>query len=217
MILNEAFQRMLKAFGPQKWWPGESQLEIIVGAVLTQNTNWRNVELALENLRAAGLLQLDALHRASAEQLEPLIRPAGYYRLKTRRLKNVVQFIVEEFNSIEVMFQTPLNELRKRILAVNGVGPETADSILLYAGEQPTFVIDAYTARILKRHGWIDTDANYQTMKNQFESNLPMDAELFNEYHALIVQTGKQHCRPTPQCDECPLQPLLPPEGIIDF
>jgi len=216
-MLDEAFQRMFASFGPQHWWPGESQLEIIVGTVLTQSTNWRNVERAIDNLRAADVLQLRKLCHLDLEKLAELIRPAGFFRLKAKRLQNLVRFIDDRFGSIQRMFQSDLAELRGTLLEVNGIGPETADSILLYAGEYTTFVIDAYTARIAKRHGWIEPEADYQALKTFFESGLSPDMQLFNEYHALIVMTGKQYCKPTPQCEGCPLQSMLQESGPVDW
>lgn len=216
-MLTEAFQRMLKAFGPQKWWPADSRMEVMVGAILTQNTNWKNVELAIQNLRTADLLTLERLHEVPNSILEQQIRPAGYFRQKTRRLKNLVQFVVDHYGQVDAMFQQSLEQLRPQLLGVNGIGPETADSILLYAGDKPTFVIDAYTARIAMRHGWIDTNADYQSLKTMFESRLDADVRLFNEYHALIVQVGKEFCRPNPKCEDCPLAPMLPLNGIVEL
>lgn len=216
-MLNEAYDRMLAEFGPQNWWPGETPFEVIVGAVLTQNTNWKNVELAIENLREDDLLSLDAIHELESEELEELIRPAGYFRVKAKRLKNLVAHIVEHYGSVAKMFERDWRELRIDLLTVNGVGPETADSILLYAGNKPTFVIDTYTARIAKRHGWIEREADYHALQSHFESGLDQDAQRFNEYHALIVEVGKAYCKPTPKCDGCPLQPMLPESGMVDL
>ena len=216
-MLDELFNRMFDAYGPQDWWPGESDLEIVVGAVLTQNTNWKNVELAIENLRSANLLSLDALHSAIHEELESLIRPAGYYRLKAKRLKNVIRFIVEQYGSMDAMRDASLGQLREELLGVNGVGPETADSILLYACDKPTFVVDTYTARMLKRHGWIEADADYHTIKGFFESKLTHNVAYFNEFHALVVQVDKHHCKPKAKCEGCPLEPMLPATGIVDW
>ena len=207
----------MRAFGEQHWWPGDTKFEVIVGAVLTQNTNWRNVELAIENLRAAERLTLESVLGSEPETLEPLIRPAGYYRLKTKRLKNVVKFIHDRWGSVDKMFNEPLETLRAKLLSVNGVGPETADSILLYAGDLPAFVIDAYTHRIAKRHGWIEVTADYTELKELFESALRTDVQLYNEYHALIVRVGKEFCKPTPKCEGCPLQPMIGESGIVDL
>lgn len=217
LMLNEAYRRMFDALGPQDWWPADSRLEVIVGAVLTQNTNWRNVELAIENLRRKDLLSLEKLRDLELEQLADLIRPSGYYRLKAKRLKNVIELIAERFGDVETMRSQPLTDLREELLEVNGVGAETADSILLYGLEMPTFVVDAYAARIAKRHGWVDPDTDYAGLKDFFESQLKSDTSFFNEYHALIVQVGKNYCRSKPNCEGCPLEPMLPKTGFVDL
>jgi len=215
MILQDVYDRLLAAFGPQHWWPGETPLEVLVGAVLVQNTNWRNVEKAIANLRDADLLDPHALHAVPVEELEELIRPAGYYRIKAKRLRHLIDFVVERFDgSLERMFQTPLFELRPALLAVHGIGPETADSILLYAGQLPTFVVDTYTHRVAARHGWIEFDVDYESLQELFAAHLPQDVTLFNEYHALLVRIGKDFCRKAqPQCQQCPLQDFLPDGG----
>lgn len=215
--LMDAYRRMTEHYGDLNWWPGESQIETIVGAVLTQNTNWTNVEKAIENLRAAKSLDLQSLLSLKVEDLENLIRPAGYFRIKTQRLRNLLSFIANEYGDTETMFASDAAKLREQLLAVNGVGPETADSILLYAGEKPTFVIDTYTHRVAKRHGWIELDADYATLKAFFEKHLERDVALYNEYHALLVNIGKEHCKPTPRCENCPLQELLTNNGPITW
>lgn len=213
--LLEIYRRLLDAFGPQGWWPGETPFEVLVGAVLVQNTAWKNVERAIDNLRDADLLDPRGLGAVALPELAELIRPAGYYRLKARRLKNLLDFVLNEYGgSLDDMFAVGLPALRQQLLTVNGVGPETADSILLYAGQLPTFVVDTYTARVLKRHGWIEPEADYHAIKEHFERNLEEDVELFNEYHALLVRVGHLHCRKTPKCEECPLKALLPDGGI---
>lgn len=216
--LREVYDRLLAAFGPQHWWPGQSPFEVLVGAVLVQNTSWRNVERAIENLRQRDLLQPDALYAVPLEELEELIHPAGYYRIKARRLRSLLALVVDRYGgSLDAMFGTGLWALREELLAVHGIGPETADSILLYAGGLPTFVVDAYTHRVLARHGWIDFDADYHQIKEHFEASLPEDAALFNEYHALLVRLGKDYCRKTgPRCKECPLADLLPEGGPLE-
>ena len=216
-MLTEAYRRLFDAFGPQHWWPGETQFEIIVGAVLTQNTSWRNVERAIENLREADLLEPRALHGAPVEELEELIRPAGYFRIKARRLRCLIDFIVERFDgSLDTMFRTEMTELREQLLAVHGVGPETADSILLYAGGMPSFVVDAYTHRVFTRHGWIDFDADYHQTQDYAQSALPQDVQVYNECHALLVRLGKDYCRKSkPLCEECPLCAMLPDGGPL--
>jgi endonuclease-3 related protein len=215
--LHKVYHRLLDAFGPQHWWPGDSPLEVMVGAVLTQNTSWKNVERAIENLRDQDLLSCQQLHEISAEELGELIRPAGYYRLKAQRLKNLIALVVDEYGgSLESMFSIGAGPLRQRLLSVVGIGPETADSIVLYAANLPTFVVDTYSARVLKRHGWIEPEADYHAIKDYFESNLDEDVQMFNEYHALLVRVGKEYCRKTPQCDQCPLFDLLPDGGPLD-
>jgi endonuclease-3 related protein len=214
--LSEAYERLLARYGPQSWWPGQTPFEIMVGAVLVQNTNWRNVERAIENLREEGLLSPTALYDAAAADLEELIRPAGYYRVKAKRLRNLLTWLHERYNgSLEQMFACPLDSLRNELLAISGIGPETADSILLYAGGLPVFVVDAYAHRVLARHGWIDAEADYYRIQELFLESLPLDAALFNEYHALLVRVGKEHCKPTPICEECPLCEMLPEGGPI--
>ena len=216
--LLEAYERLLKAFGPQQWWPGDSPFEVLVGAVLVQNTAWRNVERAIENLREAGVMEPKALYAVAAEELAELIRPAGYYQVKARRLRNLLKFVVEEFDgSLDAMFHTTPLTLREQLLKLNGIGPETADAILLYAGGQPTFVVDTYTHRVLARHGWIGYDSDYHDIKDYFESTLPADAPLYNEYHALLVRVGKDYCKRTaPKCEACPLRDMLPSSGIVE-
>lgn len=214
--LLQAYNHLLTAFGPQHWWPGESPFEIIVGAVLVQNTAWRNVERAIDNLRNTGAMNPQTLYALPSDELAELIRPAGYYQVKTRRLRNLLKFIVDEFDgSLERMFETNLFTLREQLLSIHGIGPETADAILLYAGGLPTFVVDTYTHRILARHNWIDYDADYHQIKDVFESALPAEASLYNEYHALLVRVGKDYCRRSAaKCDACPLADMLPHEGV---
>jgi len=212
--LRGVYRRLLNHFGPQQWWPGENAFEVMVGAVLTQNTNWRNVERAIDNLRAADVLNLTAMYELRIDELADLIRPAGYFRLKAQRLRNLLELVVQRYEgSLDALFAVEQDRLRDALLAVNGVGPETADSILLYAGEKPTFVVDAYTHRVLKRHGWIEREADYHAIKHLFEKHLRPDVALFNEYHALLVRVGNQFCRKQPKCDACPLAAVLPADG----
>jgi endonuclease-3 related protein len=216
--LYEVYQRLFQAFGPQDWWPGETPFEVMVGAVLTQNTNWQNVERAIANLRDADLLSPQALYAVAQEELEELIRPAGYFRVKARRLRSLVSFVVERYGgSLDAMFRTDLATLRTELLAINGIGPETADSILLYAGGLPAFVVDAYTHRVLGRHGWVGFDADYHEIQERLQDSVPQDVQIYNEYHALIVRLGKHFCRKRqPKCAECPLAELLPPGGPLE-
>ncbi|NLF08721.1 MAG: endonuclease III domain-containing protein [Pirellulaceae bacterium] len=216
-MLDEAYRLLFEAFGPQHWWPGETPFEVIVGAVLTQNTNWRNVERAIDNLRQADLLEPRPLYEVPVEELEELIQPAGYFRVKARRLRSLLEFIIEQFDgSLDEMFRTELSELRRRLLDVHGIGPETADSILLYAGGLPSFVVDAYTHRVFARHGWIDFDADYHRIQEYAQDELPQDVRMYNEFHALLVRVGKDFCRKSkPKCEECPLREMLPNGGPL--
>ena len=213
-MLHEVLDRLLTAYGPQHWWPAQTPFEVILGAVLVQNTAWQNVIHAIDNLRRSDLLEPHALYAVPVAELEELIRPAGYFRIKAKRLRNLLKLLVERYDgSLEAMFDTGLSSLREGLLSVNGIGPETADSILLYAGGLPIFVVDAYTYRVTTRHGWIGFEAGYDELQEHYQSGLPDDAALFNEYHALLVAVGKNHCRKTPLCEGCPLADLLPPGG----
>jgi endonuclease-3 related protein len=204
--LIEMFDLMVAHFGPQHWWPGETPFEVMIGAVLTQNTNWKNVEKAIANIKAAGSLSLKSLEALSPYELAPLIRPAGYYNIKARRLKNLIHLVVERYEGDLDRFLTEETKgLREALLSVKGIGPETADSILLYAADRPVFVVDAYTHRILARHGMADEQCTYHDLQALFMDHLPEDLALFNEFHALIVMTGKTFCRKKPLCDQCPL------------
>jgi endonuclease III related protein len=205
--LDEYYNSLFTAFGPQHWWPGKTQFEVIVGAILTQNTSWTNVERAIANLRAEGLLYPAAIEREPLGRIETLIRPSGYFRQKARKLKAFCAFLRAEYRgSLKRMFKTPTTVLREKLLGVFGIGLETADSILLYAGEHPVFVVDAYTKRMLARHGWAQAEAKYEDVRWMFERQFPGDAARFNEFHALIVNTGKDFCRAQePLCGECPL------------
>ena len=205
------YDALLKAYGPQGWWPAETPLEVVIGAILTQNTNWKNVERAIENLKREGLLDPQALARMPPERLAEVIRPAGYYRIKARRLKNFIEMLVRDFGGdLDALFALSTSRLRETVLAVSGIGPETADSIVLYAAGKPVFVVDAYTARILCRHGMIEADATYEDIQSLMQDNLPDDVGMLKEYHALLVEVGKRQCRKAaPLCAGCPLQPLL--------
>lgn len=206
-FLMEFYRRLLARFGPQHWWPGETPFEVIVGAILTQNTNWGNVEKAIANLKLADVLEPRKLLALDPSTLARLIRPAGFFNVKTKRLRSFLAWFVETHDGdVERMRRRPLAALREELLAVKGVGRETADSILLYAVGLPSFVVDAYTYRVLRRHGLIAEDADYDEMKALFEDNLKRDARLYNEYHALLVAAGKHHCKPKPVCTGCPLE-----------
>lgn len=207
------YDALFSAYGPQHWWPGRTRFEVIVGAILTQSTSWSNVELAIVALRREKLLSPLAIERVSLARLSRLIRSSGYYRQKARKLKAFVHFLRKQYGgSLDRMFATPTSQLRQQLLAVHGIGPETADSILLYAGNHPIFVVDAYTRRILERHHLAHGKHSYDEIQQFFQQNLPASAPLFNEYHALIVHTGKHFCRKSaPRCQDCALQPFLPP------
>ncbi len=210
--LMDFHDAMLRELGPQGWWPGKTRFEVIAGAILTQNTSWSNVEKAIRNLRREGLLNPAKMHRLKAEELAGRIRPAGYFNIKARRLKNFLDHLFGNYNgSIDRLFGKKTGaELRAELLSINGIGPETADSIVLYAASLPEFVVDAYTVRILRRHGLIGDKAPYGDVKALFMESLERDAGLFNEYHALIVKTGKDFCRPgRPLCGACPLERFL--------
>jgi endonuclease-3 related protein len=205
--LRDMYDCMFAAYGPQKWWPAQTPTEVIIGAILTQNTAWRNVERAIANLRRAKALDWAVLRDLPFEALAELIKPAGTFNVKARRLKAFITWLWERFDGrLERMFALSLDTLREELLSVSGIGRETADAILLYAGNLPTFVVDAYTARILRRHGLIDNESGYEDIKELFESYLNADPQLFNEYHALLVNVGKLHCRPRPRCAGCPLE-----------
>jgi endonuclease-3 related protein len=209
--LNEIYHLLLKAYGPQNWWPAESPLEVMVGAVLTQNTNWQGVEKAIANLKNNNLLNPEKLQALPTEDLARLIKPAGYFNLKARRLKNLIKFLTETYSGdLETTVQIDTGQLRKELLDINGVGPETADSILLYALQRPVFVVDTYTYRVINRHGLVGEDVSYDELQELFTQHLPLDMTLFNQYHALLVRVGKLHCQPKPRCQGCPLEPLLP-------
>ncbi|EFL52098.1 HhH-GPD family protein [Solidesulfovibrio fructosivorans JJ]] len=205
-------QAMLEALGPSGWWPADSAFEMAVGAILTQNTNWANVARAIDNLKAAGRFSAEALYALPVEELAELIRPAGYFRVKAARLRNLLALIVHELGGdITALADGGLDAARERLLAVKGVGPETADSILLYGLSLPSFVVDAYTARICNRHALAPEDAGYEELRELFMDALPEDTALYNEFHALLVRVGNGWCRPrAPRCDSCPLGPFLP-------
>lgn len=239
--LVDYYSALYSRWGPQNWWPAQSRLEVIVGAYLTQNTNWSNVERAIANLRRERVLSLRALRQIPLRQLEKLIRSSGYFRQKAKKLKVFVRFLDSRYSgSLDRLFAQPTNKLREELLALNGVGSETADSILLYAGNHPVFVVDAYTRRVLERHGHISKKTAYEEIRalleNAVASSTPgtLDwqrsgsdprhpvsrmsrrgsrsdlAQHYNEWHALIVRVGNQYCRSTPKCEQCPLREFLP-------
>jgi endonuclease III related protein len=215
--LRRAYQLMLRHFGHQSWWPGETPFEVCVGAVLTQNTSWSNVSRAIANLKDAHVLTPPKLFALTESDLARLIQPAGYFNVKARRLRSFLRVLVEEFGGeLDRLFAGETGAVRARLLAINGIGPETADSMLLYAGRHHRFVIDAYTKRIFARHGWIDAEADYETLQRLCEAALnhrPRHEQLdyWQDYHAQLVMVGKHFCRTRePKCETCPLQSLLP-------
>jgi endonuclease-3 related protein len=207
-VLLDLYNRLHKAFGPRHWWPGDSAFEVAVGAILTQNTAWRNVEKAISNLKARNMLTPNALYHLPVEDLATAIRPAGYYNIKARRLKHFIGFLFRESTGdLDRLLARDLDTLRRQLLSVNGVGPETADSILLYAGNKPTFVVDAYTKRILFRHRLMPEETSYDEVRNFFMDCLEPDVAMFNEYHAFLVHLGHTFCvRKKPQCTGCPAE-----------
>ncbi len=205
-LCRRMFDRMLTVLGPQNWWPADTDEEVIIGAVLTQNTAWTNVEKALSNLRASNALTLQAVSRLPPEELARRIQPAGYYNLKARRLQCVARYFLDRCGGdLNALGAVDTAVVREELLAVYGVGPETADSILLYVLRRPVFVIDAYTLRIGARHGLFAPETPYEQARAFFERSLPADRALYNEYHALLVRVGNRHCRPRPRCAGCPL------------
>jgi endonuclease III related protein len=210
--LLKIYELLNDYFGDLQWWPAADPFEVMVGAILTQNTAWTNVEKAIRSLRETGLISPAALFSISEDDLAPIIRPSGYYHLKAQRLKAFVRFLMTEYNGkIERMKADDLFRLRNKLLGVKGIGPETADSILLYACQKPIFIIDTYTKRILLRHGLIGDDADYHSIQALFMNHLQPDSALFNQYHALIVNTGKTFCRKRAECEACPLAILQRP------
>ena len=218
--LRKAYRLMRKQFGHRKWWPGDTPFEICVGAILTQNTSWKNVEIAITNLKTAKSITARKIYALSHDELAQLIRPAGYFNLKAKRLSNFVDTLVEQHGaSIKRLFDGETSIVRDRLLAINGVGPETADSMLLYAGNHNSFVIDAYTKRIFSRHKWCDENADYDDLKNLCSESLNQKPgteklDYWQDYHAQLVGVGNRYCKTrNPLCNECPLKPLLPTES----
>jgi len=204
--LLTVYHRLLAAYGPQHWWPGDSPWEIIVGAILTQAAAWANVEKAINNLKAANSLDPLAICQIPQEQLARLIYPCGYYNAKARKLKAFAQRLQEGYGGdLSRLFALEIPALRQELLRIHGVGPETADSIILYAANKPIFVVDAYTLRIAARLGLARPKATYSELQALFMENLPQETALFNEYHALLVRLGKHACRKEPRCSLCPL------------
>lgn len=208
--LLQIYQRLHYTIGPRYWWPADSPFEVIIGAILTQNTSWNNVERAIRALKEKKMLNPLKLYQVKKTFLAKTIKSSGFFNLKAQRIKNFIIFLFKNYQgSIEKMFSETLTPLREKLLKINGIGPETADSILLYAGEKPIFVVDAYTKRILIRHDLISKEAGYSEIQELFMKNLEHDVSMFNEYHALLVYIGKHFCKRVPKCESCPLKGVL--------
>ncbi|MGO9953715.1 MAG: endonuclease III domain-containing protein [Dissulfurispiraceae bacterium] len=206
LSLREIYDKLYGFYGPQRWWPGDTSLEVAVGAILTQNTNWNNVEKAISNLKEHKMLNAKVINHMPVDQLAFRIRSSGYYNVKANRLRAFIDFLIGRYGgSMARMKKGRTETLRRELLAVNGIGQETADSILLYSLCKPVFVIDAYTKRVLSRHGIMDVNASYEKYQEIFHRDLDEDVTVFNEYHALLVKVGKEHCSPQPVCEGCPL------------
>ncbi|SHF41792.1 DNA-3-methyladenine glycosylase III [Desulfacinum infernum DSM 9756] len=209
-LIYQVYTALFDAYGPQGWWPADTPFEVIVGAILTQNTAWKNVRRAIDNLKAEGLLQPEAILRTDEDHLRRCIRPSGYYNQKTKRLLTFCRYVAEQWHGdLEAFLGQEMGALRRELLSLNGIGPETADSIVLYAAHRPSFVVDAYTHRVFSRHGWVAEEVSYEELRNYFMDCLEPDVYLFQELHALIVRVGHEHCRRKASCPGCPLEPFL--------
>ncbi len=208
-LIQRAYKLLFARFGPQHWWPGDTPFEIMVGAILTQNTNWRNVSRAIDNIKEKKLLEPKRLYE-HRRLIPSLITPSGFYRLKSRRLTAFLKYFIEQYDAdINRMKRVPTARLRRELLSVPGIGQETADSILLYAVKRPVFVVDAYTRRIFSRHGLFDRNPGYEEIRALFERHVPHRPKLYNEYHALIVRCAKEFCKKNePRCTDCPLNAI---------
>ncbi len=204
--LIRIFFKLYSFYGPQKWWPGDTPFEIAIGAILTQNTNWSNVEKAIENLKKEGILSPEELNKTSDKRISKLIKPSGYYNVKTKRIRAFLDFLFDYCHgNLKMLEDEETSKLRELLLSIYGIGPETADSILLYALEKPVFVVDAYTKRVLSRHNILNNAASYEEYQNLFHNELIRDVQLYNEYHALFVRVGKDYCKHRSLCAGCPL------------
>jgi len=208
--LREIYDALREEFGHRSWWPGDGPFEVMVGAILTQNTNWDNVETAIDNLKERDVLNPPAILNVEQEDLQDLVRPAGYYRQKAARVKRLSQWLMDNCDgAVELLQKWPRDELRKELVSIRGVGPETADSIMLYALDKPVFVVDTYTLRVTTRHGLIERNCTYYDLQNLFQDHLPEDLDLYRDFHAQLVEVGKRYCRPTPKCQNCPVRTVL--------
>jgi endonuclease-3 related protein len=209
------YRLLLGRFGHAGWWPGDTPFEVCLGAILTQNTAWTNAEKALARLRSAGLLSFDGLRGLALPRLQALLRPSGTYRVKARRVRAFLSFVGSTYGGrVEAMASTAPGALRRQLLGVEGIGPETADSIALYAAGHPVFVVDAYTRRVFGRLGMLRGGESYDEVQRFFHRRLPADAALFNDYHAQVVRLAKEHCRARPLCVACPLEAVCPRRGL---
>jgi endonuclease-3 related protein len=215
-VLEVYYEELLRQFGSQRWWPARTRLEVILGAILTQNTTWQNAARAIARLRDTGLLRWPRLRQATVSQLEMCVRPAGYFRQKARAIRTFAEWLdAAHRGSLDALFRQHPNHARAQLLALRGLGPETADAILLYAGRLPFFVADTYTRRVLARHNLISPTDGYQAAQAFLHHHLPANEGLYNEFHALLVETGKRHCkRRAAECQDCPLEPFLPGKPV---
>ena len=205
-LLREVYERLSAAFGPQGWWPADTPFEVIVGAVLTQNTAWKNVAAAISNLRRHDLLSFERFCGLREQELAALIRSSGYYNQKAKKIKNFCGHILEKWGgSLEEFLAQDMEFLRADLLTIRGIGPETADSIVLYAAFKPSFVVDTYTYRIFSRHGWVEEAISYEDLRDYFMGAMEPDVPAFQEFHALLDRTGHLYCRKTALCHSCPL------------
>jgi len=210
-FVRKAYRILLKELGPQNWWPAQTKWEVVIGVILTQNTNWKNVERAIENLNSKGLIDIEKLANASLKDISEAIRPSGYYNQKAKKLKHISTYIKEKYNgNLENFYDKSLEGLRCELISIWGIGKESADSIILYSAEKPIFVVDTYTLRILKRHNVIDENTGYDEVQSLFMESLDKDVNVYNEYHALLVNIGKNYCtKNKPNCELCVLNKLL--------
>ncbi|MEE9474626.1 MAG: endonuclease III domain-containing protein [Candidatus Hydrothermarchaeaceae archaeon] len=210
--LLDVYNKLESHFGQQHWWPADTAFEVVVGAILTQNTSWKNVEKAIENLKDEDVLSPEGIYGVPVERLETLLVPSGFFRVKTARLKSFINFLFEKYGGkLDSLLSLEPAMLRDELLGIKGIGKETADSIILYAADKPAFVVDAYTRRVFERLGMLEKDAAYDEIKQMFEEHLPVDTRIYNGFHALIVKLAKDVCKKRPVCEECPL------EGGCDF
>ena len=204
--LHRIYDRLLNEFGPQHWWPAQTEFEVIVGAILTQNTAWKNVETSIALLRQNGILSFEGIHELEVEQLAPLIRSSGYYNQKAKKLKEFCRHLASHWQGdLAAFLSQEMEALRSELLTIRGIGPETADSIVLYAGYHPSFVVDRYTHRIFSRHNWVYEDLGYEELRSYFMDSLEPDVPFYREFHGLLVRTGHLFCRKKPLCNSCPL------------